>query len=621
MKSKYISKIKPVKNVFQNNKQIPMFAFSFEKKKGNFETAEIQTKVEEVRSALNNYKEFNNIDGSDIQLSINVLTGMGWANISHGFKTSALVIELTDFTAMYNEDLFDKLSPLHIVSIIVRKIDNAGGASKFNDCLFYAVRDAIGKDYLPSKINLPSRLKKLISVPRNDKVPISKIPRLENAIKYNINITGDSMYKSENKYAHDINIVLKNGHYEQKSKFDILFRKHDLINLKKKQIRVFKLIDGIYNVYDGNRTIKLENPFDSNFHNILATSNDIITFYNEYIEFADELVKISKNTLDLYKCGSIKNAVKYLLSIKSNFSKHEQIDQFESDIISKTYIGGLMAVKNSGPHILNNASCYDINKSYATLLQSKSFKLPYGKPVFETIDNLDNLKYGIYKCKIDITNPLLMRKNKHDLYTHMEIKFALKLNFKVELIKCKNNAIIYNKLVYAHRLFKPAIDYLIDLLPLSSTRIVKNLLNNIYGFVAEKYKFVYNNKQKIDLPTDQTITNITPAKSNYVIETTKYCQYKTNYARFAPFITATNRIYLASIINNFADHVYRVQTDSFIVDSNYVNRKMIDKYININDNIGSWKVEFENRKCRINNISKIEIFDNNKYISKSNYKN
>ena len=67
--------------------------------------------------------------------------------------------------------------------------------------------------------------------------------------------------------------------------------------------------------------------------------------------------------------------------------------------------------------------------------------------------------------------------------------------------------------------------------------------------------------------------------------------------------------------------MYRVQTDSFIVDSDYINRKMIDEYIDINDGIGSWKVEFENRKCKINNISKIEIFDNNKYISKSNYKN
>ena len=57
-------------------------------------------------------------------------------------------------------------------------------------------------------------MKKYLKLKRNDKIPVSCIPIIENKLKtYQINIRGDYLYSSTVKSNKVINLILSNQHY------------------------------------------------------------------------------------------------------------------------------------------------------------------------------------------------------------------------------------------------------------------------------------------------------------------------------------------------------------------------------------------------------------------------
>jgi hypothetical protein len=88
---------------------------------------------------------------------------------------------------------------------------NAGGNDKFNDCLYNCLYY-----YLYDKLpwDTPIKFKKFLNIPRNDKVPITLISKIEDKLKtFAINIRGDYVYSSTIKSSKQINLLLENEHY------------------------------------------------------------------------------------------------------------------------------------------------------------------------------------------------------------------------------------------------------------------------------------------------------------------------------------------------------------------------------------------------------------------------
>ena len=74
----------------------------------------------------------------------------------------------------------------------------AGGNDKHNDCLFYCIKDAFGGiDQLPQKIRKARLLKSRLGLDRNDKIPISMLPKFEEDINASFTVTGDCTYISK----------------------------------------------------------------------------------------------------------------------------------------------------------------------------------------------------------------------------------------------------------------------------------------------------------------------------------------------------------------------------------------------------------------------------------------
>ena len=85
-----------------------------------------------------------------------------------------------------------------------------------------------------------------------------------------------------------------------------------------------------------------------------------------------------------------------------------------------------------------------------------------------------------------------------------------------------------------------------------------------------------------------------------IIRTTKKNGfYKTNYARLCPFLLAQGRRHMSKILYEHRDHVYRLQTDGFLID------KLIHE--NIDVGLGGLKYEgFNENAIILNCINKVE---------------
>jgi hypothetical protein len=496
--------------------------------------------------------------------------------------------------------------------------EQAGGTDEHNDCLYDCMLKALNLVELPKSWNTKTKFKIRLGLERNDKVHVDKISIIEEALNININITGDYTYTSPHTHSKTANIKLVNGHYY----YDTSKKSNDLIrtiSFKDQKIYfAYECLDNVL-IYDGKNEIEMsyENYYEikNNIFGDIAIikatkQNKIIEEYMSHVKYMREVKEKSNNLIDYKNCGgSHKNAVlKLFYNMSKGIEDPEQITELEEEWLKDTFQGGLIFGESI---TLENATSYDVNSAYPSILKHSGFKIPVKQGDFQRITEItDIIPYGIYRCVIkrsgNYHTDKLFKFNSLNKYTHTDIYVARKLKLDVGLIiDDEANCLLYGagKCVNGARMFKTIIDYLYNL-KLNNVKYGKIMMNTLWGALCEKsyvFKSVYDDKESYNIPEDCTILSISPTnKGNLVSYSKKGRYFKLSYARFGPFLTSVVRKLMTDTIYSHKELVHRCHTDGFITQT------PIDD-IELSSEIGKFKIEKQG-KCIIKNSMEVIWF-------------
>ena len=504
----------------------------------------------------------------------------------------------------------------HFCIYMWKQKDFFGGNDEHNDCLYIAIMKALNLTELRKSWSTASKFKKRLDLERDDKVSIKKLPIIEEALNININVTGDYIYTSQNKYSKTANLKLINSHYT----LDTSKKSNDLIKtISYKEQKIYMSYEDkdevlIYDgkseqVYSYDKYYEIKNDIFGKIAIVKATNkDDIIEQYNNHIKNIKDIKSKSDGLIDYWSCGgSHKNAV---LKLFHNFTKGvedpEQISELEEEWLKDCFQGGLIFGKDI---TLDNATAYDVNSAYASILKHSGFKVPIKQGDFKQVDKLGEIvPYGIYRCVItksgNYDTDKLFKFNSLNKYTHTDIYVARKLKLNIELIiDHEANCLLYGagKCINGARLFKTIVDYLYKL-KVDKVTYGKIMLNTLWGALCEKsyvFKAVYDSNEYYNIPEDCTILSISPTKKGNLVSYSKKGRYfKLNYARFGPFLTAVVRKLVADVIYPHKEIVHRCHTDGFICEQPITD-------IKLSSEIGDFKIEHQG-KCKINNSMNVE---------------
>ena len=503
---------------------------------------------------------------------------------------------------------------------------NFGGSSNNNDCFWFCLNNGVSQ-YNPWE--KPEDLKKFLGLERNDLVGLMHIEKIENKIgKVGINISGDCNYISRLGLSKNLNLVLRNNHYQINHNLN---RKVHYISFTEKQILLFDKKKSVG--YDGNSEFFV-NPkqyneimnFKTNFLMVPRNTNKPIDVeYNEYLKLADELKLKSNGIINLYKTGTIKKSALKLLDDTTKHITPEIIEFDEACVLENSTSNGFIF---SEPYE-GIAHKGDITSLYPSIYSSKNVLVPVKRGIFKVISNENiiemtsklngNYAYGLYRFNIYPSgNPKIDRlfrfkpidnfKNNDILekhfYTSIDLKMADMLNLKKELIIDNNiNCILYPR---SHCLtgFEIFNKFTETLKPLKEDKVegAKLLLNILSGALSEKNIKTFYIDDKKDNFIDLDDLNLKLLKSSMSIDKTTSIYkcvssdrfYCSQFARFKPFLLANARLVMLKIILPVNDKVKKVYIDSIITTEPL-------EYFN---EWGKLKVEYSNKQIKIVNNRK-----------------
>ena len=490
---------------------------------------------------------------------------------------------------------------------------NASGNDKFNDCLYNCLYY-----YLYDKLpwDTPIKFKKFLNIPRNDKVPITLISKIEDKLKtFAINIRGDYVYSSTIKSSKQINLLLENEHYLIDKTIPMNRNINYRVSYEEKQPVLYDKLS--FEMYDGIEKQKISkkelNDILYNYKSkyILIDREEkkgnlsIEEEYRLLIQDIDIIKKSTNGIINLRKTGNIKDTSLDLFDKFTKYLKHPEIIlQDEAEWISNTNTGAIIYAESyNGPGYK-----YDIRSMYPSIMIS-SGKFPIGRGEFNKLDNFDNLSYfqfGIYRCKIIQENDndnKLFRFNPKNYYTHTSLEHAKSLGFKIELILDNEPNFLYysrEKLIGFNEVFHKYIDFVFDLKQKKIPKS-KDILNRLWGVLSEidrKKYFCCSDNETILSPDDEIIS-LRPYKLNDDIDimecVSKKNYYKTSFARLSPFLISRGRFNISNIIMPHKNNVHRIHTDGFISD--------IKLDIKLGENLGDLVFEGYCENCNIINCS------------------
>lgn len=464
--------------------------------------------------------------------------------------------------------------------------DLAGCSGKYNDCVFDALKRAFGEQFM---FNRPIEFKKFLDIDRCATVPFSLMGKIESKIRTAINIEGDYTRSSTLTTKRQINLIWQDGHVELKrtnTPIKCKSVKYDKNPLVYYRNRINKEVTQ-FNVYDGKEE-KVITSEEFNSYKIKYKTSPYILIpktkkktiketYDYFVQANDKLKEKTKKHLsqiNLCKTGTYKNtAIKLFNDLTPSLSEPEDISQSEAEWILDCYRGGMLYSQDGYEGELYSS---DVKAMYG-YLQSSNLIFPIKQGQFKIItdSDFDNyFAYGIYRAEIKY-NPkykCVFHFNDNNKYTYQDMTRARKLNLDIELIQDgKPNFLYYGpeSRIEGRQLFKPFIDYI---MPLEGEKeikdAVKSIRNVLHGALCEidSYTKYADENEKINLDYDEQIVSMMTTKDgiSYPVVVKQSKQFKTNYARLGPFLTAAGRTMISKFITeNFdnLDDVKRVHTD------------------------------------------------------------
>jgi len=522
---------------------------------------------------------------------------------------------------------FNNINKFYSIVLFVHIENNKkklGGAGFNNDCLWFCINKAI-PDYNIWKE--PQTLKHFLNIGRNDMISIDHIEKIEKAlIKVGINISGDFNYTSQLGLLKNIHLTLIDNHYKINHKIN---KKVSYVCYEEKKILI---IDKNYNsnteewiAFDGENEILMTTKL---YHDIMTFRTEYILVqrrnfkisiqeeYREYIKIVDELKLKSNGQINLYKTGTILKAAQNLLDETTKHITPELILFDEASSLENATQGSTIFYdKYEG----EGFKC-DIKSMFPYIMKLNNTMIPVKRGIFKTITNDDlqemktklngNYAFGIYKMEIfkseDEKINRLFRFNETNEYTTIDLRNADYLGLKMNLLNDKK----WNFLSYprSHCLTgKDVFSKYIDIVYKYKTENVsgaKFLLNIISGAIGEvnKKKIVIDEDALDEEDVNFDEMNLTPIKITHSRDkrfTIYSCvdrdyYFKSQFARFKPFLWSQARFMMSKIINPIKDIVVKCITDGIIT------TRKIDYF----DEIGKLKYEGYCEKVLIKNNAK-----------------
>jgi hypothetical protein len=264
------------------------------------------------------------------------------------------------------------------------------------------------------------------------------------------------------------------------------------------------------------------------------------------------------------------------LNLFDKLTRHidtEPIDQLESQFIDGASMGALIFARDyEGP-----AHKFDIKSFYPSMYNS-SQKFPVKKGEFKYIctkelEEMEFAQFGIYRCVITPSRPTkLFRINPRNYYTHIDIKHARELGFKIEMIEDgQSNHLYYapDKLVLGSVLFGEFIN---TIFPLKQQGVkgAKQVLNFLWGALSERKlrKQVVNENAVFEIEPNVKITCLKSSLFNddIIMKThSNEKMFKFAYARMMPHLLSKGRMLMSQTMRPFESEVIRCHTDGFTV--------------------------------------------------------
>jgi len=567
-----------------------------------------------------------------------------------------------------------------VSEILIRRVENVpnpeGGTDEHNDCLYYAIKFALGDDYLKFLPQNPYVMKKWLRGLKiegeGEKMKVAK--RLENdesdeewrdrpihygflkeiledKLKCCVNVKGDYLYESKKKYPRKIVVELNNGHYKYQNNQAV---RKELVKWKahEKNYVLFVEREDCYLTYNGEYL--LEN-WDLS-HADLNTSKTCIykqfkamergncsvenkkrmkelkrlgnmaeyqelegecmrEYYHNFMSESEKLKDITGGQIDLKQHGyDINNCILTEFWKRAKTYEFQPIDEEETKWLEGTNRYGLLYSQNG---ISGKFNCYDVNSYYPHLMKNPKLLIPYGEPSYQVINEVpDIVRLGIYRARIGGVSPTtttsqtptssgidrrLFLPNSRNYYTNEDIKRAIQLNYKVEMIMDgKPNFCHYETHIKAHYLFAEYVDYFYQFK--SQTPLAKVMLNKLWGLLCEKVKVkettTSQTAQKIDIGNSiNDLENWNAFPRN--MEGMKHImtkKFKRPHARIGSFLTAYGRTELSKLIEPYVDTVVQVKTDGF-----YTTKTDIP----VSKELGKLKLE-KSGYFKINSLNNIE---------------
>ena len=504
---------------------------------------------------------------------------------------------------------------------VIQNFDkNKGGVDdEHNDCLFQAIIRAYNYDnsIMPRELNKAYKLKKRLGLERNDLVDINKLSVLENILNCSFEVSGDVAYISDEKKPKNINLNLKNGHYNFLSNgLSLKVNSVKIKSITDDNIYSYKITDGEAIIFNGIETKilcmedyrKLEN---SGILFVNAKKDELDVCRDNYLKKAKYLFEKYGEMINFYKSSCIaklnyKNILVYLQGTQAP----DEISNHEAYVIDCAFRGG---VRYHQKGEFSNIYDYDINTMYAHYLTNGLFSFPILKPEYQTVTNKDFkdwkcFQYGYYYCKTLTSHKFLKVNPQYDWYTHFDLQVFKLLGLDIELNEVSNNHLFYSSNTRIRgNLLKPYVDKLYQArsdVDVEYKGDIKMCLSTIYGSMCHKNRkkqFASVKSATVLDIGDDFIDSIQPSDAGVLLETiSSHKIFKNNYARVS-FITAYCRLKMFQAISKYVENqvdIVMINTDGF------ATKTKIDS-IPVGVKIGEFKVQHYST-FTINHLNSIE---------------
>lgn len=481
-----------------------------------------------------------------------------------------------------------------------------GGAGINNDCLWYCINKAIPQ--FNPWIN-PIDLKIFLKIDRNAMINIDSMEIIEKKIgKVGINVSGDYSYTSKLGLLKNIHLNLSNNHYTINHKVN---SKLNFISFEEKQIL---MIDYKNNIgYDGKKLIEITDDFNNELlcfqtpyirtyytylnkrdenGKILKDENGksikytIQEEYEKYIKIADDLKLKSNGEINIYKTGTILSTAQRLFNELTKHLNPENILFDEAESIQNCTHGATIFYDEY------EGSAYksDVKSMFPYILSSAYSLIPFQRGIFKKMTESEFkeclskniIPYGLYRVEIIKSNNYQIdrwfRFDDENYYTSIDIKHALELGLTVNLLtdgdELDHNVILYPRksCLKGDEVFKSYID---KLFPLKEQKVegAKLLLNIMSGAIGELNKVkikIDENDDSEDIDFDQlnlipiSITSSLDFKYSTYTCVNKDQYYKSNFARFKPFLWSHARYLMTKLCFKHNENIVKCYTDGIL---------------------------------------------------------